>query len=166
MIGRRATSGSDAIRFRNVTIACSESSMPSSMLTSMICAPFSTCCRATWRRPLYSHRPRSGAGKSRSRSRCNVHRHSRTDRPDRCSAARGLTACSEPATRARRTRCNGRLPHARIAAMCSGRVVPQQPPTRLTSPDSANSPTTVRHRPPASRRIRRIHSADRRSGAR
>ena len=44
MIGNRATSGSDAIRFRNVTIACSESSMPSSMLTSMICAPFSTCC--------------------------------------------------------------------------------------------------------------------------
>ena len=47
MIGRRATSGSDAIRFRNVTIACSESSMPSSILTSMICAPLSTCWRAT-----------------------------------------------------------------------------------------------------------------------
>ena len=37
--GTRAMSGSDAIRFRNRTIAASESSMPSSMLTSMICAP-------------------------------------------------------------------------------------------------------------------------------
>ena len=28
-------------------MAFSESSIPSSMLTSIICAPFSTCCRAT-----------------------------------------------------------------------------------------------------------------------
>ena len=45
--GTRAMSGSLAIRLRNVTIAASESSSPSSMLTSMICAPFSTCSRAT-----------------------------------------------------------------------------------------------------------------------
>ena len=45
--GTRAISGSAAIRFRNVTIAASESSRPSSMLTSMICAPFSTWSRAT-----------------------------------------------------------------------------------------------------------------------
>ena len=44
--GTRAMSGSAAIRLRNVTIACSESSRPSSMLTSMICAPFSTWSRA------------------------------------------------------------------------------------------------------------------------
>ena len=37
---RRSGSGS-------ATIAASESSMPSSMLTSMICAPVSTCCLAT-----------------------------------------------------------------------------------------------------------------------
>ena len=40
--GTRAMSGSLAIRFRNVTIALSESSRPSSMLTSITCAPFST----------------------------------------------------------------------------------------------------------------------------
>ena len=40
--GTRAMSGSAAIRLRNVVIAFSESSRPSSMLTSMICAPFST----------------------------------------------------------------------------------------------------------------------------
>ncbi len=44
--GTRAMSGSAAIRLRKVTIAFSESSRPSSMLTSMICAPFSTCSRA------------------------------------------------------------------------------------------------------------------------
>ena len=47
MIGTRAMSGSEAIRLRNVAIAFSESSRPSSMLTSRICAPFSTCVRAT-----------------------------------------------------------------------------------------------------------------------
>ena len=47
MTGTRAMSGSAAIRFRKSSIAASESSIPSSMLTSMICAPPSTCCRAT-----------------------------------------------------------------------------------------------------------------------
>ena len=42
MIGTRAISGSAAIRFRNSIIACFESISPSSMFTSMICAPFST----------------------------------------------------------------------------------------------------------------------------
>ena len=44
--GTREMSGSEAMRLRNVAIAFSESSRPSSMLTSMICAPFSTCSRA------------------------------------------------------------------------------------------------------------------------
>ena len=39
MNGTRATSGSVARKFRNVVIACSESSMPSSMLTSRMLAP-------------------------------------------------------------------------------------------------------------------------------
>ena len=47
MSGTRAMSGSPAIRFRKVTIAFSESSRPSSMLTSSTCAPFSTWLRAT-----------------------------------------------------------------------------------------------------------------------
>ena len=40
-------SGSDAIRFRKRTMAALLSSMASSMLMSMICAPLSTCWRAT-----------------------------------------------------------------------------------------------------------------------
>jgi hypothetical protein len=47
MIGTREMSGSAAIRLRRVTIAASESSMPSSMLTSSMLAPDSTCWRAT-----------------------------------------------------------------------------------------------------------------------
>ena len=46
MTGTRAMSGSEATRFRKVVIAFSESSIASSMFTSMICAPFSTCCLA------------------------------------------------------------------------------------------------------------------------
>ncbi len=47
MIGTRAISGSLAIRFRKRTIAAWLSSIASSMLMSMIWAPFSTCWRAT-----------------------------------------------------------------------------------------------------------------------
>jgi len=47
MIGTRAISGSLAISLRKRSIAAALSSIASSMLTSMICAPFSTCWRAT-----------------------------------------------------------------------------------------------------------------------
>ena len=47
MIGTRAMSGSAAIRLRKVVMAWTLSSRPSSMLTSMTCAPASTCWRAT-----------------------------------------------------------------------------------------------------------------------
>ena len=46
MIGTREMSGSAATRCRKRTIAASESSMPSSMFTSIICAPLATCWRA------------------------------------------------------------------------------------------------------------------------
>ena len=44
--GTRLMSGSEAMSWRNRTIAPAESSMPSSMLTSIMLAPLSTCCRA------------------------------------------------------------------------------------------------------------------------
>ena len=47
MIGTREMSGSAAMRLRKVSMAFSESSMPSSMLTSSMLAPLSTCWRAT-----------------------------------------------------------------------------------------------------------------------
>ncbi len=45
--GTRAMSGSAAISLRKVVIAWTASSSPSSMLTSITWAPFSTCWRAT-----------------------------------------------------------------------------------------------------------------------
>ena len=47
--GTRLMSGSLATRFRKVTMAAFESSRPSSMFTSITCAPASTCWRATAR---------------------------------------------------------------------------------------------------------------------
>ena len=47
MTGTREMSGSEAISLRKRSIAATPSIMPSSMLTSMTCAPASTCCAAT-----------------------------------------------------------------------------------------------------------------------
>src|SRR5947207_12997042 len=52
--GTRAMSGSAAMRFRKRVIAALESSIASSMLTSIICAPFCTCERATSTAPAKS----------------------------------------------------------------------------------------------------------------
>ena len=49
MIGSLEISGSEAMRFKNLVMAASESNIPSSIFTSMICAPPSTCCLATER---------------------------------------------------------------------------------------------------------------------
>ena len=53
MIGTREMSGSVAIRLRKCCMASTPSSMPSSMLMSLICAPLSTCCRATSNASVY-----------------------------------------------------------------------------------------------------------------
>ena len=45
--GTRLMSGSVATSFRKRSIAATPSIIPSSMLTSMTCAPFSTCWAAT-----------------------------------------------------------------------------------------------------------------------
>ena len=45
--GTRLMSGSLAISLRKRSMAATPSIMPSSMLTSMTWAPFSTCCAAT-----------------------------------------------------------------------------------------------------------------------
>ncbi len=49
MTGTRLMSGSEATRRRKRSMAATPSIMPSSMLTSMTCAPFSTCWAATER---------------------------------------------------------------------------------------------------------------------
>ena len=47
MTGTRLMSGSEAISLVKRSIAATPSIIPSSMLMSMTCAPFSTCCAAT-----------------------------------------------------------------------------------------------------------------------
>jgi hypothetical protein len=61
--GTRAISGSAAIRLRNLTIVAAPSISPSSMLTSMMLAPFSTCWRAIARHaPMTMNLRGGGAG--------------------------------------------------------------------------------------------------------
>ena len=118
-------------------MAALESSMPSSMLTSIIWAPASTCWRAT----------STAASKSSSRIR-------RAKRAEPVTLVRSPTLTNSESA----STISGSSPDAlspdlvagiargasdatasRMAAMWSG-VVPQQPPTRLTKPLRANSP--------------------------
>ena len=136
MMGTRAMSGSDATKFKKRTIAASASSMPSSMLMSMICAPFSTWVLATSKassyRPFKIKRANAFEPVTLVRSPTLTNKLSisvlKGSKPDKRIAgfnsgkARGVT----PSTA------------SHMARMWSG-VVPQQPPTMLTKPDSAHS---------------------------
>ena len=51
--GTRAISGSEAIKFRKRVISFSASNKPSSIFTSMTCAPPSTCSNATAKASVY-----------------------------------------------------------------------------------------------------------------
>ncbi len=138
--GTRAMSGSEATSRRNFTIAASESSSPSSMLTSMICAPLSTCWRATSSAASYCP---SRISRANFRDPVTLVRSptftklvsgpmvsgsipERRQRGGRCTRARGATPRTASA----------------MARMVSG-VVPQQPPTMFTSPLVANSRITA-----------------------
>ncbi|MBV6476939.1 MAG: hypothetical protein MOGDAGHF_02565 [Rhodocyclaceae bacterium] len=141
--GTRAMSGSEAIRLRNFTIAACESSMASSMLTSITCAPASTWARATetasanW--PLRMRRAKAFEPVTLVRS------------PTFANSDCSLTLNgSSPDRRREKSVCAGRrggMPSSAraIAAMCAG-VVPQQPPAMLMRPclaQSAISPASI-----------------------
>ena len=137
-------SGSEAISLRKRSIAATPSIMPSSMLTSMTCAPASTCCAATVSAGvvvavLDQLAEARGAGDVGALA--DVDEQALVGDGDRLEAG-------EPQRRARsRARARGSTPLAAsaIAAMCSA-VVPQQPPTMLTQPArSANSPRIAGH---------------------
>ena len=129
MIGTRAISGSEASIFRKRTMAASESSMASSILISIICAPFSTCWRAT---------ARASSKRSSKISRANcfdpvtlVRSPTFTNRLSQVTF-RGSKPDSRIAGVMSGTGRGARpLTASAIAAICSG-VVPQQPPAILT----------------------------------
>ena len=136
MMGTRAISGSAAIRFKNSVMAAWPSSMPSSMLISMIWAPFSTCCRATSR----------AVGKSFSRM-------SRAKRAEPVTLVRSPTLTNNDSLLIAKGSSPERRSAGSISGICRGSssdtaptiarmwsgVVPQQPPTMFTNPLSANS---------------------------
>ncbi|SVK52953.1 Uncharacterised protein [Acinetobacter baumannii] len=138
MIGTRAISGSPAIRLRKRTIAASASSIPSSMLMSMICAPLSTCWRATSSASLYF------SSLIRRLNRAEpvtlVRSPTLTNRV-LASMVNGSRPARRQATGISGSRRGGTPSTAlAIAAICSG-VVPQQPPIILRKPACAHSPT-------------------------
>ena len=136
MIGRRATSGSVAIRLRNRVIAASESSRSASMFTSRRFAPPRTWSSAT------SSAPWKSSASIRLRKRAEPVTFVRS--PTMTKFVSPVKENGSSPLKRVTARCSGTrrvgmpLTAAAIAFVCSG-VVPQQPPTTLTSPLSANS---------------------------
>jgi hypothetical protein len=134
--GTRAMSGSLAIRLRKRVIALAESSIASSMLTSITCAPFSTCWRATLTASSYCSfriiRANALEPVTLVRSPTLTNRLSSPiltgSRPDSFIAGSGAGSARGGSVA---TACA-------MAPMWSG-VVPQQPPAMLTKPACANS---------------------------
>ena len=140
MIGTRAISGSVATMLRNVVMAASESSMASSMFTSMMFAPLRTCSVATSSAVVKS------SARIRSAKRRDPVTLVRSPIMVKLASGRRISG-SRPARRVSPSGCGmgrGALPSAAAATarMWSG-VVPQQPPMMLTKPLAANSPSSA-----------------------
>ena len=163
MIGSRATSGSVAITFRNVRIACSLSSRSASMLTSRMLAPPRTCSSATSTAPrevVGLDQPPEARRAGDVRPLADQHEAGVGADLERLEAAPARPARAAPARRARR---EARAPRRRSRAVCSG-VEPQQLPATLRKPGRRELAAAASSSPPASRRSRRTRSAGRRSG--
>ena len=149
MIGTREISGSVAIRLRKCCMASTPSSMPSSILMSIICAPLSTCCRATSNASVYWF---SRIKRANLAEPVTLVRSPTLIKSDSCrsfngsspakvnSALKGARVSAVFLARAVPGRGRGAIPctTSTMALICAG-VVPQQPPTILRKPDSANS---------------------------
>ena len=144
--GTLAISGSAAMSLTKRSIASSESSKPSSILISIICAPFSTCWRATSRAasksPLTISFLNTADPVTLVRSPTLTNKLSdwmvQGSRPDRRQAIFvSGPVVSDPV---KPVMPRGGIDSRACAndLMCSG-VVPQQPPMMFTYPDSAHS---------------------------
>ncbi len=136
MIGRRATSGSVAITFRNVRIASSPSSRSASMFTSSRFAPPRTCSSAT-----STAAPKSPAS-TRRRNRAEPVTFVRS--PIITKPVSGPSSKVSSPLNLGRSLFGASVRGARpctasaIARVCSG-VEPQHEPATLTNPSCANS---------------------------
>ena len=135
--GRRATSGSVAITFRNVRIASSPSSRSASMFTSRRFAPPRTCSSATSTAPPKS--PLSTRRRNRAEPVTFV-RSPISTKPVSCADLERLEAAEARAAPARDGTRRGSRPRtaAAIARVCSG-VEPQHEPAMFRKPSRANS---------------------------
>ena len=139
IIGTRLMSGSEAIKFKNLCMISAPSSMPSSMLMSMICAPLSTCSRAT--SSACSNLPSLISFKNLAEPVTLVRSPTLTNRD--CAS---IVSGSKPAKR-QATGISGKTrglclsTASRITRICSG-VLPQQPPIILSIPSRAQSSIT------------------------
>ena len=139
--GTRAISGSVAIRLRNLVISCSDSSMASSMFTSMMLAPPRTWSTATSVAAVTSSDLISRA------NRLDPVTLVRSPTTRKLLSSRTVNV-SSPLNRdahvARAGTRRGSTPSTAfaIARIWSG-VVPQHPPTMLTKPLVANSPSSA-----------------------
>ena len=132
IIGTLLMSGSLATNFRNVSIAAWESSMPSSMLMSMIWAPASTCCLATSSASSKFSSLINRAKRAEPVTLVLSPTFTNRDSGVIVKASRPLNLQAGVMVGALR----GATPFVTLAssAMCAG-VVPQHPPTMLTNPE-------------------------------
>ena len=139
-IGTRAISGSEPSALRNVVMAFSESSMASSMFTSIICAPPSTCCRAMASAGSYSPRRISSANRGEPVTLVRSPMFTKFVSGRMTSASRPLNRAYGSGFAGTRgaTPCKA----APIAQMCAG-VDPQHPPAIFSQPLRAKSPTSA-----------------------
>ncbi|GIT12750.1 MAG: hypothetical protein CM1200mP34_1560 [Verrucomicrobiales bacterium] len=136
MIGTREMFGSEAIRLRNRVIAASESSMLSSMFTSIICAPFSTCCRATASASSYWSFLISLAKRGEPVTLVRSPTLTKLDSGRTVNASMPLSR-NHGSGLAKRLGSQSATALA-ISRICPG-VVPQQPPTMFSQPLAAQS---------------------------
>ncbi len=138
--GTREMAGSPARRFRKRVMAATASSIPSSKLMSITCAPASTCCRATSNASSYLS--------ARIKSANFFEPVTLVRSPTFTKFESGpMVIGSSPESRRRFgnsgiLRAGSPFTASAMALICAG-VVPQQPPTKFTNPDSANSRSTL-----------------------
>ena len=135
--GTREISGSDAIRCINRCITAAESNKPSSILTSIICAPSSTCWRATF--SAVSNSPSLIKRRNTAEPVTLVRSPTLTNK-ESCE----ILHASKPDNRHMGSmlgivRGDSSSIISRNAAMCAG-VVPQQPPIIFRKPLRAHWP--------------------------
>ena len=141
MIGTLARSGSEAMRLRKRVIEPSESSRAASKLMSITLAPLSTCCRAMERASSkFSSRT---SRRKRGEPVMLVLSPTITRGALWPSSLRGSRPLSRVAAAVfGSSRGAQALTLSAMARICSG-VVPQQPPTMLSSPSPARPPRAL-----------------------